>query len=186
MLTATHRPLTVHDYYTLPEYGPQYQLIDGELLMAPAPNRFHQVISGNIEFILRKYIESHPIGKIYDAPFDVCLSDVNVFQPDILFLAKEHYALETEQGLRGAPDLVVEILSPKTSKLDLGVKKEIYTRCGVEELWIIDPDALRITIFRLQENAGTPHQVIGCNGQWTTPLLPGLAINAAAVFEDPR
>ncbi len=184
MLTATHRPLTVHDYYTLPEHGPQYQLIEGELYMAPAPNRFHQVISGNLEFILRKYIETHPIGKIYHAPFDVYLSDVNVYQPDILFLAKEHYALETKQGLRGAPDLIVEILSPKTSELDLGVKREVYTRCGVEELWIIDPDALRISLFRLQENAETPVKVVEPTGRWSTSLLPGLDIEAAAVFQD--
>ncbi len=184
MLTATHRPLTVHDYYTLPAHGPQYQLVEGKLYMAPAPNRFHQVISGNLEFILRTYLKHKPLGKIYDAPFDVHLSDVNVYQPDMLFLAKEHYALETQQGLRGAPDLVVEILSPKTADLDVGVKREVYARCGVEEFWVIDPENLRISIFRLQENAETPVMVVGSSGEWSTCLLPGLVISAEDVFRD--
>ena len=152
--------------------------------MAPAPNRFHQVISGNLEYILRKYLENHPIGKIYDAPFDVYLSDVNVYQPDILFLAKKHYGLETKQGLRGGPDLVVEILSPETSELDLGVKREVYARCGVEELWIIDPENPGISIFHLQKNAETPVKVVASSGEWSTTLFPGLNIEAEAVFHD--
>ncbi len=76
--------LTVENYKILPETGPRYQLIEGDLYMAPAPNRYHQDISRNLEYILLDYLEEHPIGKLYDAPFDVYLDDYNVFQPDIL------------------------------------------------------------------------------------------------------
>ena len=182
MLTVTHRPLTYHDYYTLPEHGPRYQLVEGELHMAPAPNRFHQEISRNLGFLILKHLEAHPVGKIFDAPFDVQLTDVNVYQPDIIFLRREHYPLQTVQGITGAPDLVVEILSPKTAFLDLGVKREIYARCGVAELWIIDPEIRRISVYRLKENAETPAVVCGPGESITTPLIPELVVALDDVF----
>jgi len=178
------RPFTHHDYYSLPEHGPRYQLIEGELHMAPAPNRFHQTVSRNIEGILLLYLKTHPIGILYDAPFDVQLTDLNVFQPDILFLKNEHRSLLTKQGLRGAPDFVVEILSPATSELDLGVKREIYARTGVEELWIIEPDAKRIAVYRLQENRETPVLTHSDTSRFTSRLFPGLEFDAAEIFAE--
>jgi hypothetical protein len=74
-------PLTVENYKLLPETGPRYQLIQGDLYMAPAPNRFHQEISRNLEFELQGYLKRNPIGKLFDAPFDVYLDEINVFQP---------------------------------------------------------------------------------------------------------
>lgn len=152
--------------------------------MAPAPNRFHQEISRNIGYLFLRYLEDNPIGKIFDAPFDVQLTDVNVFQPDIVFLAKEHYALQTKQGITGGPDLVVEILSPKTAELDKGVKRELFARCGVRELWIVDPDTLRISVYRLQENAESPERVYQGSDVIETPLMPGLNVPLDRIFAD--
>lgn len=182
-LKVTHRPLTVDDYNHLPEGGPQYQLIEGEMHMTPAPNRYHQTISGKIEFILRRYLEENPIGIIYDAPFDVVFTDVNVFQPDIIYVANEHRSILTDQGASGAPDLIVEILSPKTTKLDVGVKKTIYARTGVQELWIVDPEAKRLAVYRLQENSETPAQTLQPGQTLSTPLLPGLDVDLESVFQ---
>ena len=81
MAQTTARPLTKYDYWELPEAGPRYQLINGDLFMAPAPNRFHQDISRTIQFEIMKYLEAEPVGILYDAPFDVVLTDINVFQP---------------------------------------------------------------------------------------------------------
>lgn len=92
-----------------------YQLIEGDLYMAPAPNRYHQDISVNIQFIIRAYPEKHPIGKLYDAPFDVYLNENNVFQPDLVFVSKKNSSILTDAGAEGAPDFIVEILSPKTA-----------------------------------------------------------------------
>jgi len=75
-------PLTVENYKLLPETGPRYQLIQGDLYMAPAPNRFHQEISRNLQFELHSYLKRNPIGRLFDAPFDVYLDQINVFQPD--------------------------------------------------------------------------------------------------------
>jgi len=177
------RPLTVHDYRAVPEGGPRYQLIEGEMHLAPAPNRFHQHISRNIEFILLKYLEKHPIGEVYDAPFDVELTDINVYQPDIVFISDAHRSILTEQGAAGAPDFVVEILSPKTAEMDKGTKREVYSRCGVEELWIVDPDAKRIHVYRLQKNAVTPAATYGEKAKFKSPLFPGLTFDTVKIFK---
>jgi Uma2 family endonuclease len=182
MLKVTHRPLTRHDYAELPEFGPRYQLIEGDLHMAPAPNRFHQDISRNLEWILLKFLDENPIGCLYHAPFDVCLTDINVYQPDIIFVSKKNYRILTDAGADGAPDLVVEILSPKTAKFDLGAKREIYGRTGVFELWIIDPEPRTLSRYCLRENAETPAAVLHESDTFETPLLPGLKIKLAGVF----
>lgn len=181
---VTSRPLTYHDYYSLPEHGPRYQLIEGELHMAPAPNRFHQTVSRNLEGILLSYLKTNKIGILYDAPFDVQMTDLNVYQPDILVLKNSRRSLLTKQGLRGAPDFVVEILSPATSELDLGVKREIYARCGVEELWIIEPDARQISVYRLQENRETPAATHSENARFHSTLFPGLEFIASEIFAE--
>ena len=108
-------PLTVEDYRLLPDGGPRYQLIEGDLFMAPAPNRYHQEISGNIYLLLAKYLEKHPAGKLYAAPFDVYFDEINVHQPDLVFVSKKNLAILTDAGAEGAPDFIVEILSPKTA-----------------------------------------------------------------------
>lgn len=182
MLRTAPRPFTVADYMSLPEHGPRYQLVDGELYMAPAPNRQHQFISGEIEYILRKYLEANPVGVIYDAPFDVQLTDITVVQPDIAYFSKQRHTYLTEHGAEGAPDLVVEILSPKTARLDLGVKREIYARTGVLELWIVEPEARLVKIYRPQETMDTPVETVTATGELRTPLLPGLVIPMSRIF----
>jgi len=110
--------LTVADYRELGEGPPHYQLIEGEIFMSPAPNRFHQVISRNLAFILMRHLDAHPIGEVYLAPFDVYLDDLNAYQPDIVYVSTERKGILEDDGAHGAPDLVVEILSPSTARLD--------------------------------------------------------------------
>src|SRR3954454_12736588 len=99
-------PLTVAEYKNLPETGPRYQLIEGDLYMAPAPNRFHQDISGNILVIIANYLKKHRIGKVYAAPFDVYLDEYTVHQPDVLFVSKKNDIL-TPAGAEGARYFIV-------------------------------------------------------------------------------
>jgi Uma2 family endonuclease len=175
-------PLTVAEYENLPETGPRYQLIEGDLYMAPAPNRFHQDISRNLEVILANYLSTHPIGVLYDAPFDVYLTDIDVFQPDLLIVLNENRAILTDGGAEGAPDLVVEVLSPKTRQLDLVNKKRVYARMGVKELWIIDPDERDLTTYRFDQDPTEPMARISGQREVSSPLLPGLAIPLADIF----
>jgi Uma2 family endonuclease len=172
---------TIEDYRSLPEGGPRYQLIEGELFMAPAPNRFHQDISRNLEMILGNYLKKHHIGKLYHAPFDVYLDEINAVQPDIVFVSNERAHILTDAGAEGVPDFVVEILSPSTARQDREAKRKVYARTGVEELWLIDPDKRRIEIFELQANARAPRRIIGAEDTFTAPRFPDLEISAAEI-----
>jgi Uma2 family endonuclease len=175
-------PLTVAEYRNLPETGPRYQLIEGDLYMAPAPNRFHQDISRNLEVLLTNYLSMHPIGVLYDAPFDVYLTEIDVFQPDLLIVLTENRGILTEAGAEGAPDFVVEILSAKTRQLDLVNKKRVYARMGVKELWIIDPDQKTVTVYRFDQDPNDPVSKFTEQGDLSSPLLPVLTIALQDVF----
>jgi Uma2 family endonuclease len=175
--------LTIENYQALPETGPRYQLIEGDLYMAPAPNRFHQDISRNLQFELHSYLKSNPIGKLYNAPFDVYLDEYNAFQPDLIVVLSEHASILTEAGAVGVPDLIVEILSPKTRRLDLLNKKRVYAAKGVPELWIIDPEPRIVSIHCFAEGSTESVSEIAESGVLTTPLLPGLSIPARLLYE---
>lgn len=151
--------------------------------MAPAPNRFHQDISFNIEFILAKYLEKHPIGKVYDAPFDVYLAEHDVFQPDLVFIARENFAILTEAGAEGAPDLVIEILSAKTARLDRKLKIRVYARTGVKVLWLVDPDVRVVEVFDLPKNSQQPAAVYRENDRFTSAFFPGLTFEVSHFFK---
>src|SRR5439155_5763685 len=119
VLPTTHRQMTASEYKQLPEGPPHFQLVDGELYMSPSPNFFHQEILGNLFALLHSFVRRHRLGKVIAAPSDVELTARDVYQPDIYFISNDRLEIVTEQGVEGAPDLVVEILSPGTARLDL-------------------------------------------------------------------
>lgn len=174
--------MTVHDYLLLPDAGPRFQLVDGEFHMAPAPNTYHQIISQNLEWILMEFLEQNPVGRFFHAPFDVYLSDIDVFQPDICFFSKEQRNYLDDRGATSAPWLVVEILSPSSRRLDLGPKREVYARCGSRELWLIDPDKREVAVYALREDAERPNKILTEKDSLTSTLLPGLEISLNKVF----
>jgi len=175
--------VTAQDYRLMPETGPRYQLIEGELFMSPAPNRFHQKVSGNIYFLLRSYLERNPAGELYDAPFDVFLGEHAVFQPDILFIANNRRSILTDEGAEGAPNLVIEVLSESTAHLDRQTKRKVYAASGVDELWLVDPEAKTVELFLLQKNAERPEASYRSNDSFESPCFPGLRILLTDVFK---
>jgi Uma2 family endonuclease len=177
------RAMTVADYRQMPETGPRYQLVQGRFYMSPAPNRFHQQIVMNIAYLLRRFLEDHPIGEVYISPFDVYLTENDAYQPDVLYVSNANKGILTDQGAEGAPDLAVEVLSRKTSFLDLGTKRDVYARTGVIELWIADPEALTVAIYRLQEDGDTPAATYDARAEFSSALLPGLIVRVADVFK---
>ena len=148
--------------------------------MAPAPNRFHQDISRTIEFEILKYLEREPRGIIYDAPFDVVLTDLNVFQPDLAFFSRERRNVLTDKGAEGAPDLVIEILS---ASLDVDQKRVVYARTGVSELWIVDPDNFEIQVFDLRVDPDLPAVTLRQNDLLRSRFLPGFELPVSTVFQ---
>jgi Uma2 family endonuclease len=183
MTIAVDNRVTADDYRALPEGGKRYQLIEGDLYMSPSPNRFHQEISLNIALCIGNYLKSHPVGKVFDAPLDVYLNNDNVFQPDLVFIARENYRVLTDAGIEGVPDLVIEILSPGTAKLDRNLKQRVYAQCGVKEMWLVDPETTTVAVYYLQQNASQPAAVYSIADRFTSSFLPDLVFSVADFFK---
>ncbi len=173
---------TYAEYRALPETGPRYQLIGGELLMSPAPSFRHQLVVARILAALLTFVEARRLGSVVGSPIDVILTEQDVLQPDIAYTSAGRKSIIAKEGIRGGPDLTVEALSPTTARLDLGPKRVLYARHGVTEYWVVDPDANRIDVYRLQENAEKPQRTLGATDTLTTPLLPGFSLDLAGVF----
>ncbi len=135
---------TVEDYRKLPE-GAKYELIDGEIIERenpnmPSPRILHQELSADLMRILGNLVHEKQRGNLLHAPTDVYLDAENVVQPDILFIETSRVAqLRKEDGIYGAPDLIIEILSPSTGYYDLKKKFHLYERHGIKEYFVIDP-----------------------------------------------
>jgi Uma2 family endonuclease len=132
---------------------------------------------------LHGYLKRNQVGKLFNAPFDVYLDEINVFQPDIIIVLNERLGILTEEGAEGAPDLVIEILSLKTRRLDLANKKQEYARAGVKELWIIDPEPRTITIHQFASDGVEEIRQINEADTLSTDLLPGFNLAAETIFE---
>ena len=177
----TRLKLTYADYLTTPE-DKRYELLDGELLMTPAPSEAHQRFQAELGYHLITFIKANGLGRIYYSPTDVVLSDIDVVQPDLLFVSNERMHIITPAGVQGAPDLVVEILSPATAERDKGYKRALYARHGVKEYWLVGTDAGAITVLLLREDG---YEVIGTFGEGDTlssPTLEGFSLEVDDVF----
>jgi Uma2 family endonuclease len=184
MSATLEKPFTAADYRRMEDDGKRYEVLEGKLVMAPAPNRFHQGISRNLCRIIYGYLHQSPVGKAYDAPFDVYFDDENVAQPDLVFVAAQSRAKLIPEGVEGAPDLVVEILSPTTSVRDLGVKRRLYARAGVREFWVISPETRQLQVWLLARDATRPVRILQEDESYQTDLLPGLSLPVGELFED--
>jgi Uma2 family endonuclease len=171
------------DYLLLPE-DKRYEILDGDLCVVPAPGLKHQAIAMKLKLALYQYITEMGIGRLFDAPCDVILSDEDILQPDIIFVRKERSAILGEMNIRGAPDFVVEILSPGTRNRDLGVKRKIYSEYGVAEYWIVDPEAASVEVLLWSELGYASAGVHKRADQLCSPLMPGLGLIVSDLFQD--
>lgn len=130
---------TYSDYYKLDD-DKRYEVLEGELIMTPAPLYIHQKIQSKLGFILQNYVNEKNIGEILFSPLDVVLSKTNVLQPDIIYISNDNRKIIQKRGLFGPPDMVVEIISPSTTHRDLQVKKTIYEKFNINEFWVAYPD----------------------------------------------
>jgi len=172
---------TYNDYLLLPE-DKRFEILDGELYMVAAPKTKHQRVSRRLEVALIQHIEERFLGEILHAPYDVILSEENVVQPDILFVRKERSDIIRETNLQGAPDLVIEILSPGSRDKDLELKRKTYARFGIQEYWIVDPDAETAEILLWSEAGYLTAMTYGKSDYLSSPLLPDLNLPLSKVF----
>lgn len=152
----TPPPRTMLEVYQgLPE-GTLAQLIHNQIYMSPAPTSSHQIVLGKIFNQLYDFVEKSNLGQVIVAPVDVYLNRNNAFQPDIIFIATNNLQNLKESGYYGAPDLVIEILSPGTWRFDKEDKRDEYERSGVKEYWMIEPVDKSTEGFVLQNNEFQP------------------------------
>ncbi|MBC7347003.1 MAG: Uma2 family endonuclease [Clostridia bacterium] len=181
-LAATgKKTYTYKDYAALPEGAP-YQLIEGELVLTPAPGTYHQVVSMKLELKMAGYVLERNLGLVLDAPVDVYLGETETYQPDLIFISRERLAIVEPARINGAPDLVVEILSPATAYYDLRKKFRVYERCGVREYWVVDPEEKAVEVYALKEGKFELAQRAEGSGQVFSGVIEGFAVSLESIF----
>ncbi len=180
MQTETKK-YTYDDYAKLPE-GSAYQLINGELIMSPAPNIYHQKIAANLFIFFNNYIEENKKGTILFSPVDVYFDENETYQPDIVFISKERNGIIKEKRIEGAPDIIIEVLSENNAYYDLKHKKNIYEKYGVKEYWIVDPMDKSIEVYNNEDAKFCLSDKKERKGEIKSKILSGLKIEALKVF----
>ncbi len=159
-------------------------LVRGVPMPSPSPSRKHQAVSLRFQLLLVDAVLRPGRGEVYDAPFDVKLREDTVYQPDLLVVLREHADRLRETHVEGAPDLIVEILSPSTAHLDLWQKRYDYATAGVREYWIVDPDTRRVEVYVLEGERLVLADTAQGHGRLRSRLLPDLEVDLGALFRD--
>jgi Uma2 family endonuclease len=176
-MVKTKRLCTYEDYAALPD-DQRHELIWGELMMSPSPNARHQAASVALEEQILIWIRRTRAGRMFHAPFDVVLDAHTTVQPDVIFVSNERKRIITDRNIQGAPDLVVEIISPGTEDRDRLVKTRLYREHGVREFWLVDPDARQVTLYTPSDA-----RVFEETDTLVSEALPGLAIPLQPLFQ---
>lgn len=176
------RPLTYDDLLTMPDDGKRREIIGGDLLVNPAPRRDHQELVGSLHWILQRFLHSTEWGRVYTHPVDVYLGPNDVVQPDLIAIRHSRLDIYRPEGVVAeAPDLVVEILSPSTRRIDLVRKMALYARSGVPEYWVVDPEQRTLTV-----NVLTGENYVSVkpasDGTIASRTVPELRVDQAEVF----
>jgi len=173
---------TYDDYTALPDDGQGYEIVNGVLVMAPAPNGPHQDAVLRFAHYLLVNVEFAGLGKVRVAPFDVELSPKDVFQPDVFVVLNAHLDRILEKKVVGAPDLVVEVASPSTALYDRVTKYEKYANAGVQEFWVANTNARTIQVLVLE--SGEYRSLGVYRGQQMLPsrIVPGLSVRVEQFF----
>lgn len=180
MIETKKEQYTYKDYEKLPEGAP-YQLIGGDLVKSPSPTVLHQEI---IAVLFRKFLplQDKGKGKVLFAPLDVYLSETETYQPDLLFIKSDNLSIIGKKKIEGAPDLIMEVLSPSTGYYDLRHKKDVYGAKGVREYWIVDPMERSVEIHVNTEGKLEREMMVHEKGKVRSLLFPEVSITLVEIF----
>jgi Uma2 family endonuclease len=172
---------TYDDYYRLQD-GQRYEIIDGDLLMAPASDTWHQDWVNNLSFMVTAFVKAKKLGKVLTALTDVVLDQDNTVQPDLLFVSTAKASIIQQRAIFGVPDLLVEIISPTSVRRDRYIKRQLYARFGVQEYWLGDAANKTLEVLTLKEGA---YELFCCaeeKGKISSLVLPGLEFDLAEIL----
>lgn len=163
-----------------------YELLNGTVMKRSAPSLKHQRVARKLLLHLDQHIETNGLGEIFPAPVDVYFDEHTGFQPDLAFVAADRaFLIEAEDYIHGAPDILVEIISPGSVQRDRVIKKEICQRFAVREFWLVDPQYHTVEIYIMQENVYALHTIVENSGHITSTVLTGLSLDIEQIFGEP-
>ncbi len=171
---------TYEEYYELDD-DRRYEIIGGNLLMAPAPDTWHQDWSRKLFRLIDRFVTKNNLGEVFYAPIDIVLNEENTVQPDIVFIATPNLQIIQRRAIFGVPELLVELVSPSSVRRDRYDKKALYARFGVKEYWIGDPANKALEILTLREGRYELHCCAEEKGKLTSLVLPGLEFDLTEI-----
>jgi len=177
---------TYADYCRLPDDGRRYEVLRGELHVAPAPTWKHQRAVLKLSILMELFVAECQLGVVGCSPLDVILPGdlATPVQPDLIFIATGRNDITWDPKVEGAPDLVVEVLSPSSRQVDRRTKFEIYARAGVPEYWMLDQAARTIEVFRLRDGRYVLLGKVGPGERARSTALPGFEPSVDDVFSE--
>ncbi|MBK9746735.1 MAG: Uma2 family endonuclease [Chloroflexi bacterium] len=178
MMAIGERRITAAEYFKLPETNTPIELINGVIIVSPTPFTTHQFVIANVYDLLKSLKLG---GRIIFAPVELYLDEENVPQPDLIWIAQDRLSIIEPKHVRGASDLVLEVLSPSTAKRDKSEKFYLYEKYGVREYWIADPVAEYLEVWTLVEGAFKYIGAYGAGDTFASPLL-GQMVDVTAIF----
>jgi Uma2 family endonuclease len=175
---STVGPYRAADYWILPE-GEPVQLLRGRFILSPSPNILHQLIAGRI-YELFCSIADQTDGCAVIAPMDTVLSEDTIPQPDLIYIRSNNKAI-VEDRVRGVPDLVIEVLSRSTAKVDRLEKMDLYAQYGIAEYWIVDPESQVFEFLILKDGSYQEHAAQ--SDRYTSPQFPEVTLDLAGFWK---
>jgi Uma2 family endonuclease len=175
--------LSFEEFRQLPSDGKRYELVHGRVRVTLAPATRHQFVVQNLSGDLGPYVIKNDLGEVLIAPLDVRLSADTALQPDLIFVSNARAGIIQENWIDGAPDLVVEVLSPSTAVYDRATKLQIYAEAGVPEVWLLDSLAKTVEVFRLQGKQYLVEAVLAGDQVLTSSLFPGWQLPLSKLFD---
>jgi Uma2 family endonuclease len=156
-----------------------FEIINGKAIMSPSPELFHQQWVGDLFAVIRQHVKAHELGKVFVAPIDVVLDRDNVVQPDLVFVSTANAGLLERRGIMGAPDLVVEVISPGSLRRDRYDKRDLYARFGVKEFWLADVANRSLEVLTLHTDGYRLSSCATGEGKIHSTILPGFEVDLA-------
>ena len=174
---------TYEDLRYTPDDGKRYEVLEGDLIVSPSPKVKHQEIVLRLTRLLDQADRAER-GRLLLAPMDVVLSDRDVVEPDLLFIATDRLGIVTEENVQGAPDLVVEVISEGSRHRDAITKRHIYERHGVRFYWLVDPEEETVRVFELLDGAYGDPRVLTAGQELGCALFPGVTQDVGKLFSE--
>ncbi|QXD16436.1 Uma2 family endonuclease [Rhodocaloribacter litoris] len=186
ILRLSRHRWTYADLQAMGETMERYEIIDGVLYMSPSAHvRRHQQVVTHLLFVLKSWVSARNLGEVFTAPADVVVSPERVVQPDVFFITAERMHI-VDAYVDGAPDLIMEVVSPSSVDYDRVTKFDLYEEIGVREYWIVDPQERCIDVFSLNEGRYGTGKRFGPGEEAASVLLPGFTVLVDEVLPSDR